>query len=65
MTSSTASSQPQAPRSRTRAALAITAAAIALLVIVFFIFSGLYADVLWFQQIGYLNVLTTRSESVV
>jgi Uncharacterized conserved protein len=29
-------------------------------VIVFFIFSGLYADVLWFQQVGYLNVLTTQ-----
>jgi uncharacterized membrane protein (UPF0182 family) len=61
VTSSTASRpQPQAPRSRSRAALAITAAAIALLVIVFFIFSGLYADVLWFQQLGYLNVLTTQ-----
>ncbi|MEP6842358.1 MAG: UPF0182 family protein, partial [Pseudolysinimonas sp.] len=60
MTSSTASSQPQAPRSRSRAALAITAAAVALLVIVFFIFSGLYADVLWFEQLGYLNVLTTQ-----
>ena len=63
MTSSTASPQPQAPRaprSRSRAALAITAAAIALLVIVFFIFSGLYADVLWFEQVGYLNVLTTQ-----
>ncbi|HEY4153702.1 MAG TPA: UPF0182 family protein [Pseudolysinimonas sp.] len=60
MTSSTASTQPQAPRSRSRAALAITAAAIALLVILFFIFSGLYADVLWYDQLGYLNVLTTQ-----
>ncbi|MES1211925.1 MAG: UPF0182 family protein, partial [Leifsonia sp.] len=60
MTSSTASTPPRAPRNRTRAALAITAAAIALLVIVFFIFSGLYADVLWYDQLGYLNVLTTQ-----
>ena len=60
MTSSTASTQPKAPRNRSRAAFAITAAAIAVLIILFFIFSGLYADVLWFDQLGYLNVLTTQ-----
>ena len=70
MTSSTASTQPKAPRNRSRAAFAITAAAIAVLIILFFIFSGLYADVLWFDQLGYLNVLTTqwyaeRSKAVV
>jgi len=60
VTSSTANTQPRAPRSRNRAAFAITAAVIAVLVILFFIFSGLYADVLWFDQLGYLNVLTTQ-----
>jgi uncharacterized membrane protein (UPF0182 family) len=45
---------------RSRAPLAITAAIIAGLVIVFFIFAGLYADVLWFDQLGFLSVLTTQ-----
>ncbi|MDJ0323087.1 UPF0182 family protein [Cryobacterium sp. PH31-AA6] len=40
--------------------MAITAAIISGLVIVFFIFAGLYADVLWFDQIGFLSVLTTQ-----
>jgi uncharacterized membrane protein (UPF0182 family) len=30
------------------------------LVIAFFIFASLYTDVLWFQQLGYLEVLTTQ-----
>jgi Uncharacterized conserved protein len=53
---------PAAPpaRSRTRAAIAITVAVIAALVIGFFVFSGFYTDVLWFDQLGYLGVLTTR-----
>ncbi|TFD57431.1 UPF0182 family protein [Cryobacterium suzukii] len=33
---------------------------IAGLVILFFIFAGLYTDVLWFDQLGFLNVLTTQ-----
>ena len=48
-----------APR-RSRAPLAITAAIIAGLVVAFFIFAGLYADVLWFDQLGFLSVLTTQ-----
>ncbi len=55
---STATSRP--PQSRTRAALAITAAILAVLVIAFFIFAGLYADVLWFDQLNFLEVLTTQ-----
>ena len=53
---------PAAPpaRSRTRAAVAIAAAIIAALVVVFFAFSGFYTDVLWYQQLGFLDVLTTR-----
>lgn len=48
------------PASRTRVALTITAVIVAALVVVFFIFSSLYTDVLWFDQLGYLNVLTTQ-----
>ena len=55
MTSSSSSAPP-----RSRAPLAITAAIIAGLVIVFFIFAGLYTDVLWFDQLGFVNVLTTQ-----
>jgi hypothetical protein len=29
-------------------------------VVLFFIFAGLYADILWFDQLGFLNVLTTQ-----
>ena len=59
---STTRPAPAAPpaRSRTRAAIAITAAVVALVVIAFFVFSGFYSDVLWFDQLGFLEVLTTR-----
>ncbi|MGN6502906.1 MAG: UPF0182 family membrane protein [Pseudolysinimonas sp.] len=60
---STAASRP-APPSRTRAALAITAVILAAVIIGFFIFSGLYADVLWFDQLGFLEVLTTQWASL-
>nr|WP_232466127.1 UPF0182 family protein [Diaminobutyricimonas sp. LJ205] len=40
--------------------LAVTAGVLAALVILFFIFSGLYADILWFDQLGFLSVLTTQ-----
>ncbi|WP_173924642.1 UPF0182 family protein [Agromyces sp. Marseille-P2726] len=45
---------------RRRAPIAITIGVVALLVIAFFVFVGLYADVLWFSQLGFLNVLTTE-----
>ena len=45
---------------RTRVTLTITAVIIAVIVIVFFVASNLYTDVLWFDQLGYLNVLTTQ-----
>ncbi|GAA1948758.1 UPF0182 family protein [Agromyces allii] len=32
----------------------------AVLVIAFFVFTGLYADVLWYDQLGFLEVLTTQ-----
>ena len=46
--------------SRTRVTLTITAVIVAVLVIAFFVVSNLYTDVLWFDQLGYLNVLTTQ-----
>jgi hypothetical protein len=48
------------PATRTRATLTITAVIVAAIIILFFVFSGLYTDWLWYQQIGYLNVLTTQ-----
>jgi hypothetical protein len=57
---STTASAARPPRNRTRAVVAISAVVIAVIVIAFFAFSSLYADVLWYQQLGYLNVLTTQ-----
>ena len=55
------SAQTQEPRMpRRRAPIAITIGVVALLVIAFFVFVGLYADVLWYDQLGFLNVLTTE-----
>jgi uncharacterized membrane protein (UPF0182 family) len=48
------------PASRSRATLLITLAALAVLVILFFLFASLYTDWLWFDQLGFLNVLTTQ-----
>ena len=48
------------PPGRRRAAIWITLGVIVALVILFFVFAGLYADILWYQQVGFLNVLTTQ-----
>jgi len=40
--------------------VAISAIVLAVIVIAFFAFAGLYSDVLWYQQVGFLNVLTTQ-----
>ncbi|GAB3802853.1 UPF0182 family protein [Humibacter antri] len=48
------------PGRRRRAAIWITLGIVAVLVIAFFIFTSLYTDVLWFGQLGYLEVLTTQ-----
>lgn len=48
------------PTNRSRATLAISAGIVAVLVILFFVFANFYTDILWFDQLGYLNVLTTR-----
>ncbi|HEV7624570.1 MAG TPA: UPF0182 family protein [Amnibacterium sp.] len=49
-----------APARRRRAALAITLGVVVVLLIAFFLFAGLYADVLWYDQLGYLRVLLTE-----
>ncbi|WP_200944673.1 UPF0182 family protein [Leifsonia sp. Root4] len=54
------SPEADAPARPNRAPLAITVAIVAGLVMAFFAFAGFYADVLWFDQLGYLNVLTTQ-----
>jgi uncharacterized membrane protein (UPF0182 family) len=58
LTSSVPSANPAA--SRSRRTLAVTAAIIAALVVAFFIFTSLYTDVLWYDQLGFVNVLTTQ-----
>ncbi|MDH6180436.1 uncharacterized membrane protein (UPF0182 family) [Microbacteriaceae bacterium SG_E_30_P1] len=57
---SSTSSTPARSTSRTRVTLTITAVVIAVIVIAFFVISGLYTDVLWYDQLGYLPVLTTQ-----
>jgi uncharacterized protein len=54
---STASARPNRRR---RAAVWITLAIIVALLICFFIFASLYSDVLWYSQLGFLDVLTTQ-----
>ena len=38
----------------------LTLLVVAALIVVFFWFSGFYADVLWYDQLGYLQVLLTQ-----
>jgi hypothetical protein len=58
---SAANNRPEnRPAARTRATLTITAVVLAVLIILFFIFAGLYTDVLWYNQVGFLKVLTTQ-----
>jgi len=58
VTSTPTEERRQAPRSRVT--LLITLAVVAALVIIFFIFASLYTDWLWFEQLGFLKVLTTQ-----
>lgn len=48
------------PQNRSRSTLAISAGILAALVILFFVFANFYTDILWYDQLGFLNVLTTR-----
>ena len=56
---STSSATPPTSN-RTRVTLTIAAVIIAVIVIAFFVVANLYTDVLWFDQLGFLNVLTTQ-----
>lgn len=49
-----------APPSTSRRVLGITLAVIAALVVVFFVFASLYADWLWYDQLGFDRVLVTQ-----
>lgn len=53
--------QPQEPRvARRRAPIAITLGIVGALVVAFFVFAGIYADVMWYQQLGFVEVLLTE-----
>ncbi|WP_199220502.1 UPF0182 family membrane protein [Salinibacterium hongtaonis] len=54
------SAQAQTPSSSKRGTLVITAVIIAVAVVLFFLFSGLYTDWLWYEQLGFESVLTTQ-----
>lgn len=56
MTSTSSSQRP----ARSRAALAVTVGALAALVVLFLIFANLFTDYLWFDQLGFAEVLTTQ-----
>jgi uncharacterized membrane protein (UPF0182 family) len=56
---STSAPKPAAP-SRTRRVVAITLVVIAVLIVGFFLFASLYADWLWYSQLGFLRVLVTQ-----
>jgi uncharacterized membrane protein (UPF0182 family) len=56
----TTSAPTPATPSRTRRVIAITLAIIAALVVAFFVFASLYADWLWYEQLGFDSVLLTQ-----
>jgi Uncharacterized conserved protein len=56
----TTSAPTQATPSRSRRIIAITLAVIAALVVAFFVFANLYAEWLWYDQLGFNGVLLTE-----
>ena len=56
----TSASSTTDPRTRGRSTFAIVVAILAVLVVAFLVFSNLYADVLWYDQLTFLPVLTTQ-----
>jgi len=56
----TTSAPNQATHNPFRRAIAITLAVIAVIVVAFFVFASLYADWLWFDQLGFSSVLWTQ-----
>ncbi|MBS1673199.1 MAG: UPF0182 family protein [Actinobacteria bacterium] len=55
----TTSPAPAAPRTARRIVL-VTVVILAVLIAAFFVFASLYTDFLWFDQLGFAQVLTTR-----
>ena len=51
---------PTPGRLGNRGPLAITIGVLVVLLIAFFAFASVYADVLWYKQVGFFNVLTTQ-----
>ena len=49
-----------AAQNRSRLTLGVTIGVLAALVVAFFIFASLYTEVLWFDHMGYLDVLLTQ-----
>ena len=47
-------------RTSSRTPLAITVGVLVVLLIAFFVFASVYSEVLWFDQVGFLNVLLTQ-----
>ncbi|GAB2817029.1 UPF0182 family protein [Alpinimonas psychrophila] len=47
-------------RKSSRTPLAITIGVLVVLLIAFFVFASVYSEVLWFEQLGFLNVLLTQ-----
>ncbi|MET0302768.1 MAG: UPF0182 family protein [Microbacteriaceae bacterium] len=54
------STSPRPARNRTRSTFVVSAAILAVIVVLFFAFASLYTDVLWFEQLNFLPVLTTQ-----
>ena len=59
MTTTSAPNQATPPN-RSRRIISISLAVIAVLVVAFFVFANLYADWMWFSQLGFTEVLTTQ-----
>ena len=59
MTTTSAPNQATPPN-RSRRIISISLAVIAALVVAFFVFASLYADWMWFSQLGFTEVLTTQ-----
>ncbi|MFT4307261.1 MAG: UPF0182 family protein, partial [Microbacterium sp.] len=57
--SSTSAPTPAAPR-RTRRIVLVSLVVLAALLVAFFLFANLYADWLWYDQLGYSSVLATQ-----
>lgn len=53
-------SAPKDKPARPLLPLVITLAVVGVLIVAFFWFAGVYTDVLWYDQLGYANVLFTR-----